>query len=147
MELIHPAVSEICVSQNLDPICGKFDKFLAHGQVHMVQMGKWPWRCTTTGIGNSTELRMEKSVKRLQRYASLAATRPAARPWRQYPSSPKGWGVKSSRCQEGLIRVRNSSKREFLMFLLRNAKQFYKTTQECKLVLLQRKRIAFWINI
>ena len=34
--------------------------------------------------------------------ASLAAARPAARPpahppgpWRQYPSSPKGWGVKS----------------------------------------------------
>ena len=29
--------------------------------------------------------------------ASLAAARPAARPpgpWRQYPSSPKGWGVK-----------------------------------------------------
>ena len=30
--------------------------------------------------------------------ASLAAARPAARlpgPWRQYPSSPEGWGVKS----------------------------------------------------
>ena len=33
--------------------------------------------------------------------ASLAAARPAARPpgpWRQYPSSPEGWGVKSRFC-------------------------------------------------
>ena len=33
--------------------------------------------------------------------ASLAAARPAARPpgpWRQYPSSPEGWGVKKSPC-------------------------------------------------
>ena len=37
-----------------------FDKFLAHGQAHMGQMGKWPWQCTTTGPDNSTELRMEK---------------------------------------------------------------------------------------
>ena len=27
-------------------ICGKFDKFLAHGQAHMGQMGEWPWQCT-----------------------------------------------------------------------------------------------------
>ena len=26
----------------------------------MGQMGKWPWQCTTTGLDNSTELRMEK---------------------------------------------------------------------------------------
>ena len=44
----------------LDSICAKFDKFLAHEQAHMGQMGKWPWRCTTTGLDNSTELRMEK---------------------------------------------------------------------------------------
>ena len=36
---IHPAVSEICDPQSLDPICGKFDKFLAHGQAHMGQIG------------------------------------------------------------------------------------------------------------
>ena len=60
MGYIHPAVSEICDPQNLDPICGKFDKFLAHGQAHMGQMGKWPWPCTTRGLDNSTELWMEK---------------------------------------------------------------------------------------
>ena len=36
---IHPAVSEICDPQSLDPIYGKFDKFLAHGQAHMGQIG------------------------------------------------------------------------------------------------------------
>ena len=60
MGSIHPAVSEICVPQSLAPICAKFDKFLAHGQAQVGQMGKWPWRCTTTGLDNSTELRMEK---------------------------------------------------------------------------------------
>ena len=40
MGYIHPVVSEICVSQSLDPICGKFDKFLVHEQAHMGQMGK-----------------------------------------------------------------------------------------------------------
>ena len=39
MGYIHPAVSEICDPQSLDPICDKFDKFLAHGQAHMGQMG------------------------------------------------------------------------------------------------------------
>ena len=34
----HLAVSEICDPQSLDPICGKFDKLLAHGQAHMGQM-------------------------------------------------------------------------------------------------------------
>ena len=58
MGSIHPTVSEICVPQSLDPICAKFDKFLAHGQAHMGQMGKWTWQCTTTGLDNSIELRM-----------------------------------------------------------------------------------------
>ena len=34
--------------------------FLAHGQAHKGQMGKWPCQCTTTGLDNSTELRTEK---------------------------------------------------------------------------------------
>ena len=42
------------------PSAAWFDKFLAHGQAHMGQMGKWPWQCTATGLDNSTELRMEK---------------------------------------------------------------------------------------
>ena len=37
-----------------------FEKFWAHGQAHMGQMGKWPWLCTNTGLDNSIELWMEK---------------------------------------------------------------------------------------
>ena len=74
MGYIHPAVSEIWFPQSLDPIGGKFDTFLAHGQVHTEQMGK----CTTTGLDNSTELRMEnirEAVTEIMGSASLAAAR------------------------------------------------------------------------
>ena len=101
MGSIHPAVSEICVPQSLDPICTKFDKFLGHGQAHLGQMGKWPWRCTTTGLDNSTELRMEKIHQAVTEIWVPQVWQPPARPparppgpWRQYPSSPEGWGVK-----------------------------------------------------
>ena len=84
---------------SLDPICGKSDKFLAHGQAHMRQMGKWPWLTmhnyrhrqfhrTSNGKNPSSGYRDMGS-------ASLAAARPPE-PWQQYPSSPKGWGIKSS---------------------------------------------------
>ena len=33
-----------------------FDNFLAHGQAHMRQMGKWLWRCTITGLEKSMKL-------------------------------------------------------------------------------------------
>ena len=33
-----------------------FDKFLAHGQAHMGQMGKRPWQYTTTGLDKSMKL-------------------------------------------------------------------------------------------
>ena len=58
MGYIHPAVSEICDPQSLDPICGKFDKFLAHGSFQAgvrkpqirVKIGDffpvWPWNLT-----------------------------------------------------------------------------------------------------
>ena len=65
----------------------------AIGHAHMGQMGKWPWQCTTTGLDNSTELRMEKI-----RQAVTEIWVPQIWPWRQYPSSPEGWGVK--RCEE-----------------------------------------------
>ena len=42
------------------PSAAWFDKFLAHGQGHMGQMDKSPSQCTSTGLDNSTELRMEK---------------------------------------------------------------------------------------
>ena len=43
-----------------DPSAASFDKFLAHGQVQIGQMGIWPWQCTPTGLDNSTERGMEK---------------------------------------------------------------------------------------
>ena len=46
-------------STSLDPSAAWFDKFLARGQAHMGQMGKWLWRCTTTGLHNSIEVKME----------------------------------------------------------------------------------------
>ena len=104
MGYIHPAVSEICDPQNLDPICGKFDKFLAHGQAHIGQMGKWPWQCTTRGLDNSTKLRMEKIRQAVTEIWVPQVWQPPARP----PAHPdrddnttiplqpwaEGWGVK-----------------------------------------------------
>ena len=78
-----------------------FDKFLAHGQAHMGQMGKWPWQCTTRGLDNSTEPRMEKIRQAVTEIWVPQVWQPSAqppprppRPWRQYPSSSEGWGVK-----------------------------------------------------
>ena len=91
-------MSEICLPRSLDPICGKFDKFLAHGQAHMGQMGIWPWQCTPAGLDNSTELRMEKIRRAFTEIWVPQVWQPPARPpgpWRQYPSSPEGWGVKN----------------------------------------------------
>ena len=80
MEYINPPVSEICDPQSLDPICGKFDKFLAHGQAHMGPMGKWPWQCTTTGLDNSTEHRMEKIRQAVTEIWVPQVWQPPARP-------------------------------------------------------------------
>ena len=67
----------------------------------MGQMGKLPWQCTTTGLDNSIELRMEKIRQAVTEIWVPQVWQPPARPparppepWRQYPSSPKGWGVK-----------------------------------------------------
>ena len=76
MGYIHPAVSEICDLQSLDPICGKFDKFLAHGQAHMGQMGK----CTTRGLDNSTELRIDKIHRPVAEIKVPQIWQPPARP-------------------------------------------------------------------
>ena len=49
---------------------------LAHGQPHMGQIVKWPWRCTTRGLENH-----RKSVKQLQRYGfRKSGSRPAGHP-------------------------------------------------------------------
>ena len=56
---VHPSIRDIRSTKS-----GFRDKrstkFLANGQAHMGQMGKWPWQRTTRGLDNSTELRMEK---------------------------------------------------------------------------------------
>ena len=70
----------MCVPQSLDPICGKFDKFLAHGQAHMGQMGIWLWQCTPTGLDNSTELRMEKIPQAVTEIWVPQVWQPPARP-------------------------------------------------------------------
>ena len=61
-------------------------------------MGEWPWQCTTTGLDYSTELRTVKIHQAVTEIWVPQVWQPAARPpgpWRQYPSSPEGWGVKS----------------------------------------------------
>ena len=98
MGSIYPTVSEICVPQSLDPICAKFDKFLAHGQAHMRQMGKWPWQSTTTGLDNSTKLQMEKIhqevteiwVPQIWQPPARLPTRPPARTVTTIPLQPGG---------------------------------------------------------
>ena len=50
------------ITQSLDPTGARFDKSLAHGQAHMGQMDKSPWRCLTSGLDNSTELEWIKSA-------------------------------------------------------------------------------------
>ena len=60
MGKIHPAISDIYVPQNLDQICGKFEKKFAHRQADTGQMAKWPWQYTTTGLDNCTKFWTEK---------------------------------------------------------------------------------------
>ena len=71
-------------------------------------MGIWPWQCTPTDLDNSTELRMEKICQAVTEIWVPQVWQPPAQPparppgpWRQYPSSPEGWGVKS--VEHGLI--------------------------------------------
>ena len=55
-------------------------------------------QCTPTGLDNSTELRMEKIHQAVTEIWVPQVWQPPARPpgpWRQYPYSPEGWGVKS----------------------------------------------------
>ena len=86
---IHPVVTDIwMVSAMSVPSALWFEKFLAHGQTHIGQMGKWPWQCTTTGLDNSTEHPTEKIRQSLQIYEFRKSGS-------QYPSSTEGWGVKA----------------------------------------------------
>ena len=72
-------------------MCGKFDKFLAHGQVHIGQMTMTVHNCRP--IPQNFEWR--KSIKRLQRYGfrkfgSRPAGRPPARTVTTIPLQPEG---------------------------------------------------------
>ena len=62
------------------PSAAWFDKFLAHGQAHMGQMGKWPWQRTPTGLDNSTELWMEKIRRAVTEICVPQVWQPPARP-------------------------------------------------------------------
>ena len=83
MGSIHPAVSEICTPQSLDPICGKFDKFLPHGQMTVHNYRPRQFHRTSNGENPSSGYRDMGS-------ASLAAARPAARTVTTIPLQPGG---------------------------------------------------------
>ena len=62
------------------PSAAWFDKFLAHGQAHMGQIGKWLRQCTTTGLDISTELWMEKIRQAVTEIWVPQVLQPPARP-------------------------------------------------------------------
>ena len=70
------------------PNLWQIDKFLAHGQAHMGQMGIWPWQCTPTGLDNSTELRMEKIHQAVTEIWVPQVWQPPARPDRDDNTPP-----------------------------------------------------------
>ena len=72
--------------------------FLAHGQAHMVQMTMTVRNYRPRQFHRTSNEENPPSGYRDMGSASLAAARPTDRPpepWRQYPSSPEGWGVKT----------------------------------------------------
>ena len=77
--------------------------------------------------------------------ASLAAARPAARPpgpWRQYPSSPEGWGVKTYTCTWPLGNVTNFKSIIFKLILQKLLSSECHRTHE-KSILVQ---VMAWFN-
>ena len=57
------------VSAKYRPSAAWFDQFLAREQAHMGRMGKWLWRCTTTGLGKPWNFKWGKSILRFHRSA------------------------------------------------------------------------------
>ena len=79
------------------PSAAWFDNFLARVQAYTGQMIITVHNYASRQFDRASNGETPWSGYRDMIYASLAAARPAARPsgpWRQYPSSPKGWGVK-----------------------------------------------------
>ena len=85
------------------PNLWQIDKFLAHGQAHMGQMGIWPWQCTPTGLDNSTELRMEKIHQAVTEIWVPQVWQPPARP----PTHPPARTVTTIPLQPGGLRGNN----------------------------------------
>ena len=88
--------------------------------------GHMTCQCTTTGLENSTELRMAKIRQAVTEIWVLQVWQPPAwppGPWRPYPSSPEGWELKS-------IPLKNSS--QFPVFhwflMIQDKSQFAITT-------------------
>ena len=103
-------------SQSLDLIFGKFEKFLAHGQAHMGQMGKWSWQCTTTDLDNSTDLwtqKISRVVKEIwvPQIWQLPA-RPLVRTMMTIPLQPRGLRGEKGKCsnERGIILASNFGK-------------------------------------
>ena len=71
------------------PSADGFDKFLAHGQARMGQMGKWPWKCTTTGLDHSTG-QMEKIRQAVTEIWVPQVWQPPARTVTTIPLQPGG---------------------------------------------------------
>ena len=118
---------------NLWQICGKF---LARGQAHMGQMGKWPWQCATTGLDNPTELRMEKihQAVRDMGSASLARTpkdRPPARTVTTIPLQPGGLRGKNGTQYKGNIFEGHNSSQQYAWNMKHDSKFLFEHRLPC----------------
>ena len=86
-------------STSLHPSAAWFETFLAHGQAHMGQMGKWLWCCTN--YRSRQYHRTSNGANPSSGFCYLTSAKSGRPPpvgrRRQYPSSPEGWGVKSGR--------------------------------------------------
>ena len=109
MGKIHPALSEICVPQSLDPICGKFEKFLAHGQAHTGQMTMPERNYRPRQFHRTSNRENPYSDYRDMGSASLAAARPAARTATTIPLQPGGLNGKIN---TQLFKVKKKKKME-----------------------------------
>ena len=94
---------------------------MVYGQAHMRQMGKWPWQCTTTGLDNSTELRMEKIRQAVTDICVPQVWQPPAHPPARNVttmpllSSPKGWEVKTGNAPNTPFEYNPNSDRIFTL--------------------------------
>ena len=84
-----------------------FTSFWPIGKPIWRQMGKWPWQCTTTGLDNSTELRMEIICQRVTVIWVPQVWQPPARPSAHPPACPPARTVTTIPLQPGGLRGKN----------------------------------------